>query len=161
MGQPSGKPAPTRTGATGKTTYLTTATQPSRKSVPQREAREIGPSVKPDKIIIDSGPTPTTPKVTSNLSPVYAAMGLNVAADTSSKKWDTEPIRVYDGNKVYVNPVFKYFYILGSDGQVAQYQYRTKRLAIYGDQSEQQATKYPSWFDKDTIKFIDSMGGLK
>jgi len=103
-------------------------------------------------------PTPTpTSKPISNPSTVYTAMGLNISADTSSHKWDTKPTRTYDGNQIYVHPVNRVHYILGSDGQIAQYDWRHKKLAEVG---KEDTNKYPSWFDAKTIAFIKNMGGL-
>ena len=101
--------------------------------------------------------SPPTSKPISNPSTVYAAMGLNVKADTSSHKWDTKPTRTYDGNQIYVHPVNRVHYILGSDGQIAQYDWRHKKLAEVG---KEDTNKYPSWFDAKTIAFIKNMGGL-
>ena len=91
-------------------------------------------------------------------SPVYKAMGLDITASKSG--WDTNPVRTYDGNNIYVHPVNNYHYILGPNGQVAQYQWGHKRLYAQIGSGQTQTTTYPSWFDKRTIDYIKSLGGL-
>ena len=92
-------------------------------------------------------------------SEVYAARGLAIQA--SSTGWDTKPIRTFDGNKVYKHAATPTFYIIGPEGQYASYQYRHKRLWHDGLSDKTTLTiKYPSWFDKETIDYIEKMGGL-
>ena len=151
IGSPNYKPGYLESSKQTRDSNQTAPTHRQRGTHPLSIQRGTRPFPTPIKV------TPAPSKPITNPSTVYAAMGINVNADTSSHKWDTKPIRTYDGNQIYVHPVNRIHYILNTDGQIAQYDWRHKKLAEVG---KEDTNKYPSWFDAKTIAFIKNMGGL-
>ena len=92
-------------------------------------------------------------------SKVYSAMGLE-GISAHSSRWDTVPIKKFGKNEIYQHPANNYLYIIGPEGQVAQYQPNHKRLYGQVGSNKAQTTKYPDWFDQDTVGFIKGMGGV-